>query len=790
MLATSLLPAYAPNASAHAALVRGNPSNNEQLKRSPTRVVLYFSEPVEPRLTEIQVTDDDQSRVDEGDTAFDSNDRTLASVGVERLDPGLYFVKWSNVSTVDGHNLRGSYPFVVLEKDGAFPANVTLDPTAGAESSEGNLLPSNWDSFLKWVALLSLTMAAGAALFLLAVLRPAAAFLDEDDASRVSSAGERWIANMAHVLLPAAFIASTVLIVLAVNRFAVSPGLWSYLTTVPAGKYRLAQLILIVVALGAADVLYLSASRRLRLAGVAAMLGAIAAALLTFSLVSHSATERGKFWSALSDYAHLVAAAAWLGALVVLPPFLRWARREIQPPHRFLLIANVFDRFSVLAVLSVVTILATGAFNGLVEIPNAGAMIDTTYGRVLLAKLSLLAPLLAVAGVNAVFLKPRLVAAIDAAHQPDAPAAPELRDRADRQVAALQRLLPWTIVVETALVFAVFAAVAVLSQSATARGEVAQERALAVASTRFEQTAEEGGLTMTIEVTPNRVGLNEYTLNIRDAGGAAAGTVSQARLRFTYEEPGSSANVPPSELLLTRDASGEYRAAGAYFSQPGNWRIEVAVRRTDADDVQRSFLLPVQRAEQISDSGRGGAFDLPFDTFTWNEVVAVALVVLGGVALLLWRPGWSIPIPPQRKAGAAEQRRVRAQMVAGAVLFVVGAVFFFSVDSHATGDPTAGNPFEPTDASVARGRMLFQQNCIVCHGVDGRGDGPQAASLDPAPTDMRGHIPLHTDPQFYAFIADGYAGTAMPAFRDAFEEEDIWNLVNFLRTEFGEPVVQ
>jgi mono/diheme cytochrome c family protein len=87
---------------------------------------------------------------------------------------------------------------------------------------------------------------------------------------------------------------------------------------------------------------------------------------------------------------------------------------------------------------------------------------------------------------------------------------------------------------------------------------------------------------------------------------------------------------------------------------------------------------------------------------------------------------------------------------------------------------------------VARGRELFQQNCIVCHGAEGRGDGPQAAQLDPAPSDFRLHLPLHTDPQFYAFIANGYPGSAMPAFRDQFSEEDIWNLVNFLRASFSE----
>ena len=82
--------------------------------------------------------------------------------------------------------------------------------------------------------------------------------------------------------------------------------------------------------------------------------------------------------------------------------------------------------------------------------------------------------------------------------------------------------------------------------------------------------------------------------------------------------------------------------------------------------------------------------------------------------------------------------------------------------------------------------MLFQQNCIVCHGNTGRGDGPQAAGLDPAPTDFRLHMPLHTDPQFFAFIANGYPGSAMPAWRDQLAEDEIWNLVNFMRSECSE----
>lgn len=60
------------------------------------------------------------------------------------------------------------------------------------------------------------------------------------------------------------------------------------------------------------------------------------------------------------------------------------------------------------------------------------------------------------------------------------------------------------------------------------------------------------------------------------------------------------------------------------------------------------------------------------------------------------------------------------------------------------------------------------------------------ALLDPAPSDFRLHVPVHDDPQFFAFIANGYPGSAMPAWRDRLSEDDIRNLVNLLRAEFSE----
>src|SRR4029078_3671207 len=118
------------------------------------------------------------------------------------------------------------------------------------------------------------------------------------------------------------------------------------------------------------------------------------------------------------------------------------------------------------------------------------------------------------------------------------------------------------------------------------------------------------------------------------ADGTPADTVDQVRLRFNYDDIQNA--VAPSEIILTKFAPGEYRGAGAYFSQPGNWRVDASVRRSDADDVSHIFVLPVARQEATGAANDDGAFALPCNVFTWNEVLG-ALLAVGGAAIIIYR---------------------------------------------------------------------------------------------------------------------------------------------------------
>jgi mono/diheme cytochrome c family protein len=92
------------------------------------------------------------------------------------------------------------------------------------------------------------------------------------------------------------------------------------------------------------------------------------------------------------------------------------------------------------------------------------------------------------------------------------------------------------------------------------------------------------------------------------------------------------------------------------------------------------------------------------------------------------------------------------------------------------------NPIPRSAESIARGRQLFEVNCAVCHGAEGRGDGAVAASLPQHPEDLSriAPPPIFPDGVVAYRIANGV--NIMPAFKATLSENEIWDLLNFIRS--------
>jgi mono/diheme cytochrome c family protein/Tol biopolymer transport system component len=97
------------------------------------------------------------------------------------------------------------------------------------------------------------------------------------------------------------------------------------------------------------------------------------------------------------------------------------------------------------------------------------------------------------------------------------------------------------------------------------------------------------------------------------------------------------------------------------------------------------------------------------------------------------------------------------------------------------------NPLQANAQTLAAGQRLYRANCAPCHGASGNGDGPIAAGMNPRPSDFTRHMIAgqHTDGQVFLWIKNGVSGTAMRAWGDRLSEDEIWQLVVYLRT-FGQ----
>ena len=89
----------------------------------------------------------------------------------------------------------------------------------------------------------------------------------------------------------------------------------------------------------------------------------------------------------------------------------------------------------------------------------------------------------------------------------------------------------------------------------------------------------------------------------------------------------------------------------------------------------------------------------------------------------------------------------------------------------------------PGQTAWERGRVIYEQRCLDCHGPEGRGDGIKALSLSPRPGNLvSAATSARSDQDLLKIIANGRPRTGMPAWKDELSEEEQQNVLVYIRS--------
>ncbi|MBA0922127.1 MAG: CopD family protein [Nitrosospira sp.] len=160
---------------------------------------------------------------------------------------------------------------------------------------------------------------------------------------------------------------------------------------------------------------------------------------------------------------------------------------------------------------------------------------------------------------------------------------------------------------------------------------------------------------------------------------------------------------------------------------------------------------------------------------TWDDPTVV-MRVWGGIILLILAGG--IVVYSQIKKWTMKHRVGISALLAICALFL--ALPSLAIQAYSETYRKTPVPFDAI--SIANGSGLFAKNCVTCHGFQGKGNGILAKSFTKPPVDMltEPHTAKHTAGDFFNWLTYGIPGTGMPDFANKLEEEERWDVINYL----------
>lgn len=272
-------------------------------------------------------------------------------------------------------------------------------------------------------------------------------------------------------------------------------------------------------------------------------LGAVVSLGTAFAVSGHAATAEPRMLAGAAVWVHGVSLALWIGAL--LPLAIAVGQRDAAPA--------TLRRFSREIPAAVVALLISGVALAAIELGRLGALWQSDYGRVLIAKLALVLALLGLALWNRIRLTPLLLAGEGAA----------------------VRAMRVSVAAELVLVIAILGVVGLWRFTPPPHGAAARAVANDSAFVHIHGERAMAGVTL----TPDRAGPVEFSIVLQTSDEAP---LSAQGLTVTLANP--AAGIEPASAEAQRQPDGAWRVRMS-APLPGRWTLTLGILISDFEKV-------------------------------------------------------------------------------------------------------------------------------------------------------------------------------------------------------------
>ncbi|MFK4304211.1 copper transport protein [Paenibacillus sp. RC254] len=540
---------------AHAFIVESSPTENQVLDKPPSQVKITFNENLQSAFMSMKVTDETGKRVDTGKAQLNpEHENTMEIKLTPGMKNGIYTVNWRALSA-DGHPINGVIPFQVGNGSNAY-----TDPAAATSEGSG---ASRLDLIAtRWLLYIGLSLLLGALCFRLLILPETDQSKDTSERQKHDQQTGITLPHWSALLWSGYGITSVAILIslplqaswdagVSIGQGFSFPILGEALQFTGAGQIWFIQMILVLV-LSVALIYALDHSisnRQRRLWGYGSVVLTLSL-MLSKAFIGHPAAATHPAPAIAADFVHLAAAAFWIGSLAVMALCLPAAVPELPVSERTALRQAALRRFAGWGIATVAALLATGIYGAVLYVPAPSLLLNTSYGLVLLGKTALLLVMLAFAASQF---------------------------RSARQAAAAKRAAGG-LRIELSIGLLVLLLAAVLTHLSPGQAPAVP----------FEETRTAGKYNVTLAVSPNIVGSNEFKVTVRDAKGATVQGIQQVTLTLVPDAPDKSRQ----EFVLPARQQQPFLTQELLTAE-GTWAVQVHALTASLDAVDAEFTLHV-----------------------------------------------------------------------------------------------------------------------------------------------------------------------------------------------------